>query len=118
MPTAGTRQNGPQEVPPYTYPQGELDGNGYEWVYRSGWIADDNPVPNSFHTLEITDGNGVLPTEDQPTTVEFPMGGIVQYHTKITLAFRRRVGSAGPYEPLPPTLTPPPGPGQPHTVAQ
>ena len=50
MPTAGTSSSGPQAVPPYTYPRGDPDGHGYEWVTRRGWVTDNNPTPTrSIH---------------------------------------------------------------------
>ena len=118
MPTAATSQNGPQAVEQYNYPRGESDGYGWEWVSRRGWVTDDNPTPNAIHTLEVTDGKGGLPISNQPQKIDLRMAGIVQYHTKIMLRFGRRLGGTGPYQASAPTLDPPPGPGQPHTMAQ
>ena len=118
MPTAATSQKGPQAVEPYNYPEGEADDYGFEWVYRSAWITDDTLTPGALHTFEVTDDKGGLPIEDQPTKIDMRMGGINQYHTKVTLRFTRRRGGTGPYQLCSPTLTPPPGPGQPHTEAQ
>ena len=118
MPTAATSQNGPQAVAPYNYPRGEDDGSGKEWIYRRGWVTDDDPTPGVLHTLEVTDGQGGLPIENQPETIQFRYAGIVQYHTHFWLQFQRRIGHTGPYKGLPPVLELPPGPGQPHTMAQ
>lgn len=118
MPTAGTRPNGPQAVAPYNYPQGERDSHGFEWVYRRVRVTDNTPTPNAVHTLEVTDGQGGLPIRGQPTSIIVGVSGTIQYHTSFTLRFRRHIGDTGPYEAFQPTLNPPPGPGQPHTMAQ
>ena len=82
------------------------------------WVTDSIPTPNASHTLEVTDGKGGLPIRDQPKKIDLGIAGIVQYHTQYTLPFRRRLGETGPYQACQPTLDPPPGPGQPHTMAQ
>ena len=118
MPTAATSQSGPQAVGSYTYPQGQRDNYGYEWIYRRAWVTDDNTTPDMVHTFEVTDGKGGLPIKDQPKKKDYGMPGVVQYHTKFTLPFTRRVGDTGPYQECLPTPDAPPGPGQPHTLAQ
>ena len=118
MPTAATSQNGPQGVAPYEYPRGQLGDGPWERIYRSAWVTDNITTPDVVHTLEVTDGKGGLPIIGQPQKIEVRVEGIVQYHTKVTLTFRRRIGQTGPYQELGPTLDPPPGPGQPHTQAQ
>lgn len=118
MPKAGTSKDGPQAVEPYIYPGGEDDGFGYEWVSRRGWVTDDTLTPNATHTWEVTDGEGGLPITNQPKEITLRMSGIVEYHTRITVRFVRRVGETGPYQACEPRLNPPSGPGQPHTMAQ
>lgn len=118
MPTAGTRPNGPQAVAPYNYPQGEVDEYDHEWIYRHARVTDNTPTPNAVHTLEVIDGKGGLPIRGQPSKIDIRVSGIVQYHTSFTLRFQRNHGETGPYRAIQPTLDLPPGPGQPHTMAQ
>ena len=117
MPTAATSHKGPQAVAPYNYPRGDHDGSEYEWIHRYARVIDDNPTPNAHHTLEVTDGKGGLPIPEQPSKICTGIGGIVQYHTKFTLLFKRRLGQTGPYQMSTPMLMPPPGAGHPYTVA-
>ena len=118
MPKAATSQDGPQAVPSYEYPAGTSVQGGYEWVYRSARVKDDDTTRNATHTLEVTDGQGGLPIEHQPKTMVIRLAGITHQHTKFTLSFKRPVGQEGPYTACMPTLTPYSGPGQPHTQAQ
>ena len=118
MPTAATSQNGPQAVGPYNYPQGERDGSEWEMVHRRGKITDDNRARDAVHTLEVSDGKGGLPITGQPTTIELGVRGVVQRGTHFKLSFQRLVGDTGLYDPLPPILAPPEGPGKPHTMAR
>ena len=118
MPTAAKSQSGPQAVVSYTYPQGQLGDYGYEWVYRSAWVTDNNTTPDIVHTFEVTDGKGGLPIEGQPKKKDYGIPGVAQYHAKFTLPFFRRAGETGPYQEGLPTPDAPPGPGQPPTQAQ
>ena len=97
MPAAAPWQNGPQPIRPYTYPRGNGDAYGNEWIYRHCWVTDDIRTADAIHTLEVTDGLGGLPIVDQPSRIDLQLDGVVQYRTKVTVTFTRR-GETGPYE--------------------
>ena len=118
MPKTATRQDGPQAVKPYVYPQGEANGDGYERVSRQVSVTGDIPDPPANHTVAVTNGEAGLPMEDQPKTIGVQIAGTVQRGTKIALYFRRLVGERCPYQGCGLTIDPPPGPGHPPSVAQ
>lgn len=99
-----TKTDGPQEIREYTYPPG-VPEDGWDVVSRHGRFMPMDPppdpgarpVPNVLRVFEQIDGNGPLPVEDRPNTIEFRMGGIVQDNAGATVYFRRSPGSTGAY---------------------
>lgn len=116
MPKAGIKPHGPQEVPEYTYPQGDDDGT-WENISRNGEL-NASGVPGQY-VCESSNGEGVFPLGPlgtQPATIIVIMQGTIPAGQRVTLKFKRPHGSTGAYVGCGVLLAGEAGPGRPFTM--